>query len=348
MNGRIDHILGDIALFVEVAKAKSIKRAAEALGIPDSTLSRRITGLEKSLGLQLLHRSTRRIELTEAGQIYYAQCKPIVEAAELAQARLKALAETPQGKLRLSLPIDFSALFMAPLIAEFARVFPQITFDLRLTEHWVDLLEEGIDVAIRLGLQSESALTIRHLGDVHHELYAAPEYLQLRGIPNHPRELVQHSCIRMVCPHWSETWTLFKSSQVEQVSIGERIAVNNVGLVKRFAMLGLGIAPLDRLLAQEDVAAGSLCRVLPLWHFSPVPVFALTPTKHLPEKTRAFLQFLTNRMRDSMKAGEDFRHKEGAKERKQIDGVKVWNVKNGILNSVNLPLSSVKIRSSHD
>jgi DNA-binding transcriptional LysR family regulator len=333
MNGRIDQILGDIALFVEVAKAKSIKRAAEALGIPDSTLSRRITGLEKSLGLQLLHRSTRRIELTEAGQLYYAQCRQIVEAAELAQARLKDLAETPQGKLRLALPVDFSALFAAPLIAEFASIFPQITFDLRLTEHWVDLVQEGIDVAIRLGLQSDSALAIRHLGDVHYELYAAPEYLRLHGAPNHPSELTQHSCIRMVCPHWSETWTLFKGSHVEQVSVRTRLAANNIGLVKRFAALGLGIAPLDRLLAQEDVTAGSLRRVLPMWHFSPVPVFALTPTKILPEKTRAFLQFLTNRMRDGMKAGEDSAREE-EKGRKPMASLKAGKAPNGILNNV--------------
>ena len=200
MNARIDQILGDVALFVEVAKTKSIKRTAEALGIPDSTLSRRLTELERSLGVQLLHRTTRRIDLTEAGQLYYAKCRKVVEAAELANAQLKDDAESPRGVLRLSLPADFSALFIAPLVAEFIRIYPLVHFDFRLTEQWVDLVEHGIDIAIRLGPQADSALTIRHLGEIHYALYASPEYIRTAGAPRHPSELAQHACIRMTCP----------------------------------------------------------------------------------------------------------------------------------------------------
>lgn len=288
-------VLRDIALFVEVARTKSIKRAAQALGMPDSTLSRRITLLEKSL----LHRTTRRIDLTEAGQVYYAQCKQIVEAAERAQHQLRDMAGTPQGRLRLSLPVDFSTLFLAPLIAEFAGVYPKITFDLNLSERWVDLTQEGVDLSIRLGLQPDSDLTARHLGDIRYELYASPEYLQLNGSPGHPADLARHSCIRMVCPHWDEIWTLMKEQQSVQVSVAERIAVNNIALVRRFATLGVGIAPLDAPLAREDVEAGRLVRVLPQWHFHPVPVFALTPTKLLPAKTRTFIEFLAERMKSA-------------------------------------------------
>ncbi len=304
MNGRIDQILGDVALFVEVAKEKSIKRAAEALGIPNSTLSRRITELEKSLGTQLLHRTTRRVELTEAGLVYYAKCRQIVEAAEVANAELRDLLETPQGVLRLSLPVDFSTLFLAPLIAEFASVFPLVTFDLRLTEHWIDLVEQGVDVSIRLGLQSESALMVRHLSDIEYRLYASPVYLRQSGSPRHPRDLATHSCIRMVCPHWGDTWTLLHGSyNAEQLRVKERIAVNNIGLVQKFIALGLGIGPLDVLLAQEHVMAGRMVCVLPEWRFNPVPVFALTTSKIMPAKTRAFLNFLTNRLRDGLLAG---------------------------------------------
>ncbi len=302
MNARIDQILGDVALFVEVAKAKSIKRAAEALGIPDSTLSRRMTELERSLGVQLLHRSTRRLEFTEAGRLYYDQCRRVVEAAEQANADLKDRAESPQGSLRLSLPIDFSALFIAPLIAEFCRLYPLVQFDLRLTEHWVDLVEQGIDVAIRLGLQADSALTVRHLGTIQYGLYASPGYLHIRGdAPSDPSELAQHACIRMVCPHWDETWTLLnRDGHSAQVKVQQHISANNVGLVRKLCTLGLGIAPLDDLLAREDVDTGLLRRVLPDWRFSPVPVFALTAAKILPAKTRVFLNFLVNRMRGAM------------------------------------------------
>ncbi len=296
MNGRIDRNLADIALFGEVAKTKSIRRAAEALGIPDSTLSRRITGLEKSLGIRLLHRTTRRIDLTEAGEVFYAQCRQIVDAAAMAQRQLEDMTEAPRGRLRLSLPVDFGTLFLAPLIAEFAGLYPDITFDLQLSEQWADLMQGGIDLSIRLGPQPDSALTARHLADIQHELYAAPEYIRLHGAPEQPRDLLRHSCIRMVCPHWEENWTLVKDGRAERVNVPERIAVNNFALVRRFATLGVGIAPLDALLAREDIEAGRLCRVLPQWHFRPVPVFALTPGKLLPAKTRVFIDFLARRM----------------------------------------------------
>lgn len=301
MNARIDKILGDVALFVEVAKTKSIKRAAEALGMPDSTLSRRLTELERSLGVHLLHRSTRRLELTEVGQIYYDQCRKLVEGAVLANAELKDRTENPSGTLRLSLPVDFSTLFIAPLIAEFTHLYPLIQFDLRLSEQWIDLVEQGIDIAIRLGSQADSALTIQHLGEIHYGLYASPEYLRGSGAPPpvEPSELTRHSCIRMVCPHWDDTWTLVNDRGASvRVKVDQKVAANNVGLVRRLATLGLGIAPLDHLLAQEDIDAGLLRPVLPDWRFSPVPVYALTPSKTIPAKTRVFLKFLVNRMRD--------------------------------------------------
>ena len=289
--------LRDVALFVEVARKKSIKRAAEALDIPDSTLSRRITQLEKSLGLRLLNRTTRQIHLTEAGAAYFAQCEQIVEAAKLAQQQLKDMVDTPQGCLRLSLPVDFSTLFVAPMIADFAALYPKITFDLRLSESWVDLALEGIDLSIRLGLQPDSALNSRHIADVRYALYAAPKYLSDYGEPRNPRELENHACIRMVCPHWDASWVLVGPEETVQVTVNERIAVNNIALVRRFATLAMGIAPLDQILAEEDVQAGTLVRVLPTWNFNPVPVFALMPARMLPAKARVFVEFLATRMK---------------------------------------------------
>jgi DNA-binding transcriptional LysR family regulator len=289
--------LRDMALFVEVARKQSIKRAAEALDIPDSTLSRRITQLEKSLGLRLLNRTTRQIRLTEAGTAYFAQCEQIVEAAKLAQQQLKDMVDTPQGCLRLSLPVDFSALFLAPLIAEFAALYPKITFDLRLSESWVDLALEGIDLSIRLGLQPDSTLNARHIAEVRYALYAAPEYLRDFGEPRHPRELQNHACIRMVCPHWDVSWVLVDPEETVQITVKERVAVNNLALVRKFARLAMGIAPLDQILAREDVQEGTLVRVLPTWNFNPVPVFALMPARLLPAKARVFVEFLATRMK---------------------------------------------------
>jgi DNA-binding transcriptional LysR family regulator len=290
-------LLRDMALFVEVARTKSIKRAAEALGMPDSTLSRRISELERSLNVRLLHRTTRRIDLTEAGQLYYSHCRQIVEAARAAHQEIHSMAEKPQGRLRLALPTDFCTLFLAPLLADFAQMYPEIQFDLQLSERWVDLSAEGVDLSIRFGLQPDSTMTTRHIADVRHELYASPAYLRAKGKPTHPGQLNAHACVALVHWQWDHTWTLFRKAETIQLSIQGRIAADNIGVVRKLATLGLGIAPLDALLAKEDVDKGRLVRVLPDWSFRPLPIFALTPSKLLPAKTRAFLEFLVGRMK---------------------------------------------------
>lgn len=137
--------LNDMALFVEVVKARSFRRAAEAMGMPNSTLSRRISGLEKEIGLRLLHRTTRKIELTEAGQLYFDRCKRIVDEARLAHEQLGEMLARPSGVLRASLPVDFANIYLAPLIAEFARLYPGISFEFDLTPRQVDLVSEPVE-----------------------------------------------------------------------------------------------------------------------------------------------------------------------------------------------------------
>lgn len=143
--------LDDMALFVEVVKARSFRGAAEVLGMPNSTVSRRIGMLEKALGLRLLHRTTRRIELTEAGQVYFERSKRIVEEARLAHLELGEMLAQPTGVLRASLPVDFAVTYLAPLIAEFSQLYPGISFDIDLTPRRIDLVSERFDIAIRMG-----------------------------------------------------------------------------------------------------------------------------------------------------------------------------------------------------
>src|SRR5215469_12467554 len=137
-----------MALFVEVVKAKGFRSAADATGMPNSTLSRRISLLEKAIGLRLLHRTTRKVELTEAGQLYYERCRRIVDEARLAHEQLGEMLAQPSGVLRASLPVDFAVTYLAPLIVEFARTYPGITFEFDLTPRRVDLVSEPFDVAI--------------------------------------------------------------------------------------------------------------------------------------------------------------------------------------------------------
>lgn len=285
--------LNDMALFVEVVKAKSFRATSDATGVPNSTVSRRIGALEKSIGLRLLHRTTRRIELTEAGQIYYESSRRIVEEARIAHDQLGEMLAQPSGVLRASLPVDFATIYMAPLIVEFGHRYPGITFELDLTPRRVDLVSEPFDVAIRMGEQANSTLIARQLAHLTPQLYASPRYLQKAGDPVDPADLRQHECIGAAK---SGPWVLQKDGASVEVEIGRRFMVNSVGMYRSLAVLDQGIALLAEGVVAEDVAEQRLRRVLPDWHGSPIPVYALTETRLLPAKTLRFIEFLQEQL----------------------------------------------------
>lgn len=282
-------LLNDMALFVEVVKARGFRHAAEAVGMPNSTVSRRISALEKAIGLRLLHRTTRKIELTEAGQIYFERCKRIVDEARLAHEQLGEMLAQPSGMLRASLPVDFANIYLAPFIAEFARRYPGITFDFDLTPRRVDLVSEPFDVAIRMGKPPDSNLIARPLANLPCYLYASPRYLEQSGEPRHPSDLPRHECL--VFPK-ANTWTLHNADESVEVAVGGRFQLNSVGLIRRLASLDLGIAVLPEQIVAEDVALVRLRRILPDWEGSPTPVYAITETRLLPAKTQRFIEFL--------------------------------------------------------
>lgn len=287
-----------MALFVEVVKAKGFRHAAEAVGIPNSTVSRRISTLEKAIGLRLLHRTTRKIELTEAGQIYFERCKRIVDEAKLAHEQLGELLAQPSGVLRASLPVDFANIYLAPLIAEFARRYPGISFDFDLTPRLVDLVSEPFDVAIRMGTPANSNLYARQLANLACYLFASPRYLEQFGDPSHPADLTQHECLGFRSTKAS-VWILRKADESAEVAVGGRFQLNSVGLIRKLATLDQGIALLPVEIVAEDVAQGRLRRVLPDWEGPATPVYAMTETRLLPAKTQRFIEFLRERLADS-------------------------------------------------
>lgn len=286
-------LLNDMALFVEVASAMSFRRASDATGVPNSTLSRRISTLEKAIGLRLLHRTTRRVELTEAGQLYYERCRRIVDEARIAHEQLGEMLAQPSGVLRASLPVDFATIYLAPLIAEFARRYPGITFEFDLTPRRVDLVAEPFDVAIRMGELADSTLIARLLARLPVQIYASPRYLELSGEPAHPADLAQHECLGF--PK-AGTWALHRGAETVEVEVGGRFMVNSVGMFRRLATLDLGVILLPEEVAAEDLAAGRLRRILPDWQAKSTPVYALTETRLLPAKTQRFVEFLQERL----------------------------------------------------
>lgn len=286
--------LDDMALFVEVVRARSFRRAAASLGMPNSTLSRRVSELEKSIGLRLLHRSTRKIEITEAGQLYFERCKKIIEEARVAHEQLDTMLVQPRGLLRASLPVDFATTYLAPLIAEFSETYPDIQFEFDLTPRNVDLVSEPFDVAIRIGNPVDSPLIARQLAILTPSLYAAPAYMATHGEPREPADLAKHECLDFP---GATQWSLRREEENVTVQVSGRFHVNSQGMIRKLAVLGLGIALLPSGLAAEDVSAGRLRPIMTDWQGNRMPVYALTETRLLPARTQLFVEFLRKKLK---------------------------------------------------
>lgn len=289
-------MLNDMALYVEVVKARSFRGAAQVLGMPNSTLSRRISLLEKAIGLRLLQRTTRKLEMTEAGLIYYERCRRIVDEARLAHEQLGGMLAQPSGELRISLPVDFANIYLASHIAEFARRYPDISFDLDLTPRRVDLVSERFDLAIRMGESEASHMIARPLAKLRPYLYASPGYLERFGEPGEPGDLLQHQCLFM--PAFS-SWTLHDGERTSEVPVRGRFRINSVGMIRRMATLDLGIALISQEIVSEEVAAGRLRRILPRWQGAPTTIYAITETRLLPAKTQHFIDFIRSQFKDN-------------------------------------------------
>jgi DNA-binding transcriptional LysR family regulator len=297
-------LLPDIVLFVAVARAKNFSRAAKALGMPVSTLSRRIADFEDKLGAQLLHRTTRQVELTGPGSRYFERCQLLVEAAEAAQAELRGETEQPRGHIKISATQDFGLTYLRPVLADFASHYPDITFELDLSSRSVDLIAEGFDIAIRMGPLPDSQLHARNLGSILTGLYAAPVYLERAGTPRIPADLAEHQCLRIRGMVDSATrWTFTREKEVEAVEVQGRFVVNGMRFLLELAAAGYGIVLVDNTLAHEAWAAGTVQRVLTDWTSAAVPVHALTPSKLPASRTRLFLDYLRDQLRvDSLKS----------------------------------------------
>lgn len=288
--------LDDIALFVEVAKTRSFTRAAQSLNMPASTLSRRISALERYIGVRLLKRSTRKVELSEAGCVYFERCRHVVAEARIAHEELVEATQQPKGRLRISMPSSFALMYMPTLLRDFSRQYPEIDCECDLGIQPVDLLAESFDVVIRFGRQPDSGVVSRQLASTNLQLYASAEYLARHGAPAAPADLARHECLRASASKDDSTWELNSGAVVQKVPVWGRLTVNNVAMLSHMATLGMGIVPLPHARVAAAAATGELVRVLPQWEFSAIPLLALFPSRLMPAKTRVFIEFLSARM----------------------------------------------------
>ena len=295
-------LLSYMRLFVEVARTKSFRRAADALNMPNSTVSRHIAELEKTIGLRLLNRSTRKVELTEAGEVYFKRCQSIVEEARIAHESLRDVAERPTGTLRVSMPVDLATGYLAPIIADFGKTYPLIAFEFDLSPRAVDLQTEPFDLAIRIGPPpaTPSTLVARPIAVLPRYLFASPEYLKRAAPLTHPNDLDRHvvCIVERAAKPGQIARTFYRGDESVNVMIGTRFAMNSVALSRALAIQGVGLAVLDNVLALDDVTLGRLVRVLPGWSLAPVQVHAVTETRLLPARARLFIDFLKVRLRE--------------------------------------------------
>lgn len=286
--------LNDIALFVEVGKSRNFTRAAEILNMPASTVSRRLSALERHIGVRLLNRSTRKVELTEAGAVYFDRCLHIVTEARIAHEQLTDAVQQPKGRLRISMPSSFAITYLPQALQEFCRLYPDIQCEYDLGIQPVDLMSDPFDIVIRLGKQPDSGVISRLITHATLGLYASADYLDKHGAPSHPSELTRHHCLRASASKYDSEWKLLNGTEEVLVPVQGQLAVNNVAMLTQLALLGGGIVPLSTYWLARSADAGGLTRVLPGWEFESIPLVAMFPSRLMPAKTRVFIDFLVD------------------------------------------------------
>jgi DNA-binding transcriptional LysR family regulator len=288
MNGTAN----DLLLFARVVDEGSFSRAAERLGLPKSTVSRRVAALEAHLGERLLLRTTRRLTITEFGEAVLAHAHHLAEDVEAAEALAQSRQTEPAGRLRVSMPGDLANLALAPVLAAFAQRYPKVALDLDLSARFVDLVAEGFDVALRPGaLRDDATLAARRVATFSNALYAAPAYLAQHGTPAEPAALMEHQGLRVRSRDGEPMpWRLQRDgAHWEGVPPG-RATANSPELLLRMALSGAGIAIVSEHFALRYLETGALVRVLPDWTVMPVDLWAVFPGRRLmPAKTRVFL-----------------------------------------------------------
>lgn len=286
----------DLILFAHIMEAGSFSRAAERTGLPKSTLSRRITGLETKLGERLLTRSTRRLSITEFGERILDHAKRLLEETEAASAMALHRQGTPRGVLRVSLPPDFRELDLTPLLLQFATTYPEVRVELDLSPRRVDLLAERFDLAVRAAarLPDDSTLVARKLCDMPNGLYASPAYLKRYGIPASPAELLDHIGLGLIGGNGEPLpWQLSRGAETWEGMPNGPLAANSPGLQRDLAAHGMGIVGLTERFAAHWVEQGLLERVLPEWSLPTVTIWCVTPGRRLmPVRTSAFIEML--------------------------------------------------------
>ncbi|WP_296268325.1 LysR family transcriptional regulator [Pseudomonas sp. UBA6562] len=290
--------LNGILAFVRTAELLSFVKAGRAIGISASAVGKNVARLEASLNVRLFQRHTRKVSLTDEGQLFYERCRPILDDLEDAQAMLSHVAQTPRGRLRISLPTIGYRLVM-PLMAEFRDTYPEIELDMDFSDHLVDLVDDRFDVLVRSGGLTDSKPMSRQLGPFQFVLCASPAYLARKGWSRTPAELTSHDCLlyRFVTTGKVMPWDLAEGASPRSIVPPAAMTLNNMEAILMAAQNGLGIAYMPDFLVRESMAAGSLQTLLDGWTTDGGQFWAQwRPSRHLSPKIRVFVDFLSEHL----------------------------------------------------
>lgn len=296
--------LNDVAVFERVVSEGSLTAAAARLNQPKSSVSRSLSRLEADLGVRLLQRTTRKLHLTEAGQVFFDRTRRLLGELRDAEQAVTQLQESPRGNLRITMPVELGMKFMGRVVAEFMQRYPDVSIEVELSGRLVNLVDEGFDLGLRIGEFRDSSLVARRLGNLSARFYASPSYLGRHGVPKKPEDMSAHEVILFMQAR-ENTVQLFREALREggqqgcKLTVTGRLTVNNVSMACDAAISGMGIALMPAFLCADAVASGQLLPVLPEYRVCNGGLYAMYPSReHMPVALRAFLDFLIERMNE--------------------------------------------------
>jgi DNA-binding transcriptional LysR family regulator len=285
--------------FARVVDSGSYAEAARQLGVTRSAVSKAVTELERHLGARLLDRTTRRVTPTEAGRAYHERIAGILADVEQTEAAVSRLHDEPKGLLRVNAPMSFGTLYLSPAIADFMTAYPDLRVEAIMNDRFIDPLEEGVDVTVRIGVLQDSSLIARRLAPARRVLVASPAYLERHGAPRVPGDLVTHRALNFGHASGPQRWQLQDGGEVASVPIDAVLCSNNGDVLRAAAVNGIGMTLLPTFLVGPDLAAGRLLIVLPDYPPVGLGIYALyAPNRFLAAKTRVFVDFLSARFGD--------------------------------------------------
>jgi LysR family transcriptional regulator for bpeEF and oprC len=289
------HGLQPLLAFAETAKRGNFAAASREIGCTPSTLAKAVSRLEARLGLRLFHRTTRQVTLTDDGQRLFARCQRVLAELEMLQEEASGARDEPSGTLRIDMPVTFGRLVMLPLLAQLVQRYPRLSIDARFSDAYVDLVKEGVDVAIRTGTMRDSSLVARTFSSQDLLLVAVPSYLKRAGVPRAVPDLAQHTAVLFRVPSTGKDrpWHFRVRGRNLTISPSSRVYVDGGDAIVRAAVLGMGIGQVPHYMVSESLARGELVELLPALRPPAMPIAAVMPSARMvPSRVRALLELI--------------------------------------------------------